>query len=495
MATTDTQQDPINAPMTYEQLQALAASQASSEIAGKNAPLTAEAGTLGTQETTARTNIGSEFGALMPYVQSSAQRVGAAEGQALTMEQQVFAAAGQRMNQLHQNMAAEAQQLAQQMGGPVSAGQFTQALAPYEQNMPNMQASGMLHGLGMAMSGAQEAEQFAGQVFPAMQTEQQANSDSYYNDQIKTLQGQIAANEGTKSELTNSKLGDLLQKERDFKLQTTQAKLDKLKSQRDWKVQQQQIASSKLSGKMSKAAAKRAGISLGLQEQSQKMSQKRLNAELQHMSVSERQAWARLGLSREALAARIQHQRATTKAGAARVSDSISKDAISMVQAAMGGGKPVSRTYRAYVPGGQGTNKFHTPPGAYWDPKKGNWYRIGHETMTPQQFNQLTGQGGAGSGAISDPNRLYDLVRGSLPQLGRKATVNLIRAQTNMKNWSPGKNMNYTGADLHSMPLGVLYGIAKDAGYPKVIRKAGRQALVDFIMSRVHNPGHPGANP
>jgi hypothetical protein len=474
--------------MTYEQLQALAASQAAASIGGENAPLSAESNTLADERARAAAGIQQEGQNLLPFVHQSAQDVEQAQGSALSAEQQIFATAGTRMNQLHQQQAQEAQQLAQQMGGPVSAGQFTQALQPYENSLGAIQGAGMLNAVGTGLNNAVESEQFAGQVFPALISEEGAKSDSFFNDQIKTLQDQIDKNSATSSDLTNSKLGDLLQQERAFTQSINQQKLAALQAKRQWAVEQQQIKSSKLSGSLSQAAAKRAGVSLQQRGQALNISAARTQADIQHMSNEDKAAAARLGISREALQARIQHQNATAKAGATRISDSISKDATSMVQAAMGGGKPVSRTYRAYVPGGQGTNKYKVPPGSYWDPKAGRWYRIGHETLTDQQFAQLSGTGGgAGQTAISDPNRLFDLVRGSLPQLGRKMTVNLIRAQTGQKNWSPGKQ-TYSGSDLQAMPIGELRGIGREFGFKGNFKN--RQALVDFLtVNQAHNPG------
>jgi hypothetical protein len=178
--------------------------------------------------------------------------------------------------------------------------------------------------------------------------------------------------------------------------------------------------------------------------------------------------------------------------GQAKLSLAASKDAASVVDAAMGGGKPVTLSHRDYLPGGKGS-VFSSHAGAYYDKQKKQYFKVLRETMTPAEWSQMSG--GPGDHPVHDPQRLYDLVRGTIPQLGRKATVNLIRAKTGMRGWAPGKNMAYTGASLQSMPLGALEGIARDAGFPRAIRKAGRQALVDFILARTHGPSNPGTNP
>src|SRR6266702_3047472 len=179
MAAAASDPNPVSTPMSYAELMAEAEQQAQAELQGQNAPLIAQEQTLGSQQQAAQKEIGSEFSDLMPYVQSSAQAVEQSQHDALAMEQSIFQAAGIRMNQMKQQQAEEAQQLAQQIGGPVAAGEFTSALSPYESQMPAQAAAGMLHGLGLAQADTNEAQQFAGQVFPALRTEDQAKSDSF----------------------------------------------------------------------------------------------------------------------------------------------------------------------------------------------------------------------------------------------------------------------------------------------------------------------------
>lgn len=490
MAAQTQNQNPINTPFNWEQIGKYAEEEATREITGLNAPLEAQVGTYGRQQEAAHKNIAAEGARLLPYVQGAAGQVTQAYGGALSMEQQVFSAAGTRMNQLHQQAAAEAQQLAQQVGGPVGTGQFTQALEPFEGAQNTLGAGEMLHSLGLAQAGVQEAQGYAGQVFPALITENEAKSDQYYKDQIKELQDQINKNAGTKSALVDQKKLELLQSERAFRQQILQNKMDRTKMKRDWKATQWAHKSSQLRDQLSIAAAKRAKIQLGLSERASARADRSLNASIAHMSRADRLAAQRLGLSKAEFAARLQHQKQTARVGAAKVSDAIQKDAISLIQAAMGGGKPVSRTYRAYVPGGAGKSKFAAPSGAYWDPKKGRWYRIGHETITPQEYQQITGEvTGAGGHPISDPNRMFRYMRGSLPQLGRKATINLIRAQLNVPKWNPGQRAAYVSGNLHGMPISELKGLARDNGYTGPLgKKASRQAIIDYLIHVTPTP-------
>jgi len=468
--------NPITTPMTYAQLQAEAEAQAAASISSQNAPLQAQVTTLGGQKTNAYQDIVQQGKALLPFVQSNANAVDQSEQNALSMEQSVFAAAGTRYNQLQQSQAAEAQQLAQQMGGPVSTGSFTQALEPYGAAIGNMQGAGMLNALGAAQQGTQEAHAFAGQVFPALMTEEEAKSDAFYNDQIKTLQNQIDANAGTKSDLVNKNLADLLDKERQFELNVKTQQMDKTKMARDWQVQQHSMHAQDLQEKLAKQAAKRAGISLGQRQQT-------INIERQHVSAEEKLAAQRMGLSVAEFQQRVQHEKQTARVGQARMSASLSKDAASAVQAAMaGGGKPVSHTTRDYIPKGS-LQYLQAQSGkmasAYYDAQASKkagypmYYRVVHETTMGPQAHPIT-----------DPNHLYNLIRGTYPQLGRKATINLIRAQTNMRGWSPGKQMQYTGSQLHSMTLPELEGLARDSGYKGKYGVKNRQAITDFLLHR-----------
>jgi hypothetical protein len=482
--------------MTWQQLQDMAAAQASAAIAGQNAPLTAQVGTLADQEARARQAISGMGGQLLPYVQYSAQDVQAAQNEALQQEQQIFAAAGTRMNQLHQQQANEAQTLAQQMGGPVSTGDFTSTLAPYETVMPEMQGSSMLHALGSAMTDTAEAQKFAGQVFPALITEQEAKSDSYFNDQIKTLQDQITKNSASKSDLVNKNLNDLLDKERTFELNIKQQKLDQLKTKRDWKIAQDEMAARHLSENLSKQAAKRADIGVAQRQQTINLEQKRL-------SVQQQMEAQRLGLSKAEFYARLQHQQQAAKVTQARESASVGKDALSVLQAAMGSNKPISMTHRAYIPGAKGPSALTPHPGAAYDPVKKQWYKVVHETMTAQDWSKTMGRGVmGGQTSISDPNRLFQIVRGTYPSLGRQRTIKLIQAQVpGAQSWQPGKKISYNGAELHRMTLPELVGVARDHGYKGNTGKSFRQSMTDYILGIIPNPNptpvpyQPGVNP
>jgi len=183
--------NPITTPYTIAQLQTLAQQQAASTITGEVAPLQSQVKTYQGEQAQARQDISQEGSQLLPYVNASAQAVQSSQDEATQQEMNVFAAEGTRMNQVHQQLAAQAQQLAQQMGGPVSTADFTQSIAPYEAQVPAAQAGGVLNALGVAQGNTEEAQAFAGQVFPALMTNEQAKSAAFFNDQTKTLNDPI----------------------------------------------------------------------------------------------------------------------------------------------------------------------------------------------------------------------------------------------------------------------------------------------------------------
>jgi hypothetical protein len=420
--------------MSYSQLMAEAEAQAQSETQGQNAPLIAQEQTLGSQQQGASNQIGSMFDQLMPYVQGSAQQVQQAKNDSLALEQSIFQAAGQRMNQLKQQQAEEAQQLAQQIGGPVATGEFTAALSPYESQMPAQAAANMMHGLGLAQADTEEAQQFAGQVFPALRTEQQAKSNSFFQDQIKTLQNQITQNEAGKSALTNSKLTDLLNNERSFRLNVAQAAEAKLKDKHDWQATQAQLHAD--------------DVRLGLSKQAAQLSKAGVTGKFQgkptiqaiHLDQEQKLAAQRMGISAAEFQARLQHSTESTKLQQQRLGIQQTKAGMTALDAAYDptNGKPVTMTTKTYIPkgslaevraiSGKTTN-------AHYDPQKKQYYQYERLTLTAKQWAQRRGY--TGTKPVTDPNQLFHLVRSEVPGLSRTAVIRMVRAKTGQENWSP----------------------------------------------------------
>lgn len=431
--------DPVNTPMTYAQLMQEAEQQAQSEIQGQVAPLQAQADTLTSQQAGAHAQIGQEFNQLQPFVGSQAQQLESYENNALAMEQSIFQAAGTRMNQLKQQQAAEAQQLAQQIGGPVSAGEFTQTLAPYEAEMPAQAASGMLHGLGIAAADVGEAHQFAGQVFPALRTEQETNSDNYFRGQIKTLQDQITQTEAGKSALTNSKLTDLLNNERSFKLNVAQAAEQKLKDKRDWEATKKQLGMDNVRLNLSKKASALsvAGVT-GKYKGKPTLAAQRQVAEIQHLNQQQKLEAQRMGISVAEFKARLQHSQESTALEQTRLKMEQAKAGMTVLDAAYDptNGKPISMTTKQYIPKGslEEVRAFKNNS-AHYDAQRHQWYTYQHLTMTAKQWAQRRGY--TGTTPVTDPNKLFHLVRSEVPGLSRKAVIQMVRAKTGQKNWSP----------------------------------------------------------
>lgn len=472
--------NPLTRPMTYEELQKQVADEVAAQISAENAPLQAQANTLTGQESTAQSELQAEQATLLPYIQSNAQAVDQANKDALSMEQSVFQAAGQRLNSLKQDAASEAQQLAQQIGGPVSTGEFTSTLDPYITAGAESGATNILHGLGISQANTQEAHQFAGQVFPAMMTEEQNRSRSYFEDQIKTLQDQMSQNAGAKSALIGQDLSDAIDKERTFELNLKSAALEKLKANRDWQATKLQLQhdSARLALSKKASAISESGVT-GVYKG-------RPTLEAMKLSADEKLAAQRLGLSEAEYKARLSKYTVSTKAARAKDLNTGTTNAMSIIDSAMNpnGGKPITMTVKTYIKKGSPmafrAESGKMGSGVHYDPQRKQWYTYQRVTQTPADWAK---QGGyTGPVPISDPNRLYDLVRGSVPDLPKKVVVQLVRAKTGQQNWSPGQKTSYTGNELQGLTRDELVGLASDRGLRRIGSNYSRQQLVDYIL-------------
>lgn len=469
----------VAAPQTWDQLWTQAQQQAGTEVGAQTAPLQASSTSLQGQEAGAEGQISNEFGQILPYVGASAQREEAFNNQSLQMEQGIFQAAGQRMNDLAQNRAAEAQQLAQKMGGPVATGEFLQGIAPYENAFPSMAAGEMLHSLGLSTAHAGEAEAFAGKVFPALETEEQAKSRSFFENQIKQNQDQINTLNASKSGLANDKLTSLVQNERQYELDLKNAALDRLKSNRDWQATQHQLKND--DARLALETAGTTGTYKG-----------KPTLENIKLTVSQQQAAERLGISEARLKQTIAKSTESSQIQQERLSAQVSKNGMSVIDAAMNPnkGRPITMTTKVNIPPGS-LAELRAESGkmsdAHYDPKTKSWYQYQRLTLSPQDWAKRGGY--SGTTPVSDPQQLFDLVRGSVPLLSPKAVVNLVRAKTGLKNWSPGQPSTYSGNDLGKMSQNQLKGIAEGRGW-KPGMGGTKQNLMDFILH--HNPAPAG---
>jgi hypothetical protein len=121
---------PITTVRTREQIGKAATAEVGEEIRGQVQPLEGEIGTLQDRSKATLEGIGKMFGGILPHVQAAAEAVEGSWNTAQNQQAKIFAAAGTRLNQLRQTRAQEAQAMAQQIGGPVSVGEFTEAVDP-----------------------------------------------------------------------------------------------------------------------------------------------------------------------------------------------------------------------------------------------------------------------------------------------------------------------------------------------------------------------------
>lgn len=227
-------QSGITTVRTPDQLNNIATSQVNDDINAQVAPLQSQYDTLGSQEGSTAAAIAKMFGTIQPAVQQSADAVKGSYDEAESRQQAIFTQATKQLNDLRQGQAQKAQALAQEIGGPVAMGEFDAGLPEQQESLANLGSGQMLHTLAYAQAGEQEAQDFAGKVFPLVQTEQQAQSRKYFEDQKKTISDQIAQIKSTAgSKLTEAK-NTLLTNERTYALQQAQNALDKIKADHDW---------------------------------------------------------------------------------------------------------------------------------------------------------------------------------------------------------------------------------------------------------------------
>jgi hypothetical protein len=224
----------ITAVRTPDQITADVTRQVESAISDAEAPLKSQIGTLGSNRDAAIAGINQMFGNVLPYVQAGAQQTESSYHTAEQTQQQIYSAANQRLNELTQSRAQSAQALAQQMGGPVAVGEFTDAVDPAASAYAVEGGGQMLHTLAYGQADVGAANAFAGRVFPLVQTEQTAEARQHYETQIKEIQDQISQLESQKSSQINKGVSDAMIAERQYALQKAQQSLEEVKAKHDW---------------------------------------------------------------------------------------------------------------------------------------------------------------------------------------------------------------------------------------------------------------------
>ena len=185
--------------------------------------------------------IGKMFGDLMPYAQNAAKFVGDYYDASLAREQNIYEQAQGRLSMIRAQRAAEAQQFAQQTGGPVNVEAFLAPLNTSMVELPNAQQNTLFHSNMLAQGGVQEAEAWAGRVFPMIRVEQEQQLRAEFQARINAAQKEIDRIKAEASTREQTRLEELQQQEREYKLEQARLALDRLKADRDYRATQQQL--------------------------------------------------------------------------------------------------------------------------------------------------------------------------------------------------------------------------------------------------------------
>lgn len=189
--------------------------------------------------------LGNLYGSLMPYVQGAAKFTSDWYERGLAQEKGIYEQAIGRLNAIRAQRGAQAQRMAQLLGGPVNVEAFLSPLNTSMAELPNAQANTLFHSNALSQAGVQEAEAFAGRVFPLMRVEQEKQIRNDFGQRIRDLQDTIARIKAGAVGRTQTRLDELTQREREYQLQQEQMRLERLKADRDWRLAQSQEADNK----------------------------------------------------------------------------------------------------------------------------------------------------------------------------------------------------------------------------------------------------------
>lgn len=470
MATTTSTTQPTP---TEDQLRKQAETQIGSEISGETAPYQSQIGSLQSRETSSLQQIGQMFGNIQPSVEQGAAAVKDAYDQAQQAQQGIFAAATQRLAQLKQGRAQEAQALAQEMGGPVAVGEFTSSIDPAQESLAGYAPNALIHSLGNAQAGVQEAQAFSGKVFPLLRTEEEGKARGTFEAQIKEAQDAINAIEGQKTSRTNTRFAELQSKQHQYDLDAANHALDVLKANRDWQATLRSLHNDEARIKIAQQQQRLENKRFGLES-------KKTTAEIIHLSAADKLAARQMGLSEKEFSQRIKQIDASRKLSVQRQTTAQQKFAAEIVDAATNPqpGKTVTQTQKVYMDSQQarmaalrnpasgityetGPKTPDHPDGKYWYVLKD--VKTAAPTMTP----------------VSDPQKLYDLLVGY--KIPASMALKLVKARLGLQNFTPGKT-NYTHDELGAMPFNEVRGIAMRLGFrPDPKNPRTKQQILDFI--------------
>jgi hypothetical protein len=228
-------------PTTVDTPAVQAGAEVGQQISEEVAPFETDIGRAERDQAASLEALTKMYSGLLPFAQSSAKFVGDYYQQGLANEQSIFDQAVGRLNDLKQQRSAEAQDMAQKIGGPVNVNSFLAPLNTSLVELPNAAATSLFHANALAQGGVQEAEAFAGRVFPMMRVEQEKQVRLETQQKIQELKDNINRIKSSKGSRTQTRYDELVQRQHEYQLEQQQLKLDRLKADRDWRLQQQQL--------------------------------------------------------------------------------------------------------------------------------------------------------------------------------------------------------------------------------------------------------------
>jgi hypothetical protein len=462
---------PLQTPLTPEQLLKQAQDQVGGEIDQAIQPLNTQLGQIGAAQGTAGQNLDKLFGGLLPYVQGSADSVRDSHAAAQEKEQAIFQAAQGNLANLARQRAQEAQTLAQQIGGPIAAGTFTEGVTPNQQYLASVGSGQLMHGLAMGEAGNELAQSFAGKVFPLVKTEQAAQLTRLFENQKKEIQDQIAQLQGGKGKAVNARLADLQTKEREYQLNVIQSKLDQTKAAHDWTATKRTLANddARLKIAQQEAANQRAQLTGKIGGKPTQQA-KELNANIAHMSAQDKATARQLGLSEKEFAARQVEALAKGKEAKARADLQMQSLAMQVIDSATNPKQGASITQT--VPTEVTASSAALNKNAYAQKAADgsvHWF-IDRKVTIP----------GASTVPIQDPQKLYEMLMGY--KVPASMAIKLVKSKLGTPDFVPGK-MNYSTKQLNSMPFSEMRGIAIALGFkPDPRNPQTRKQIVNYIL-------------
>lgn len=463
---------------TDQQLRDQAASQVADEIAAATSPIQGEISTLEGNQAGALSQIGGLFTQLQPSVQQGAQFIQDTYSVGQANQGAILNAATQRLNQLKNQRAAEAQTLAQQMGGPVAIGEFTEAVDPSMEWLAALGPGQMLHTNAYAQADVAEAGAFAGRVFPLIRIEEEAKTRDYFQDQVKELRKSIRDIESRRTSAVNSRFLELQREERQYELDKAELELSKLRADRDWKASLATIKAEQARIAIAKQEQARLDAQVtGVYKGKPTLSSKELTAQINHMTKSDKLEADRLGLQKDEY---ILRKNELIKQGQQQAKkDKLADQQLAMEivdSATTGQSKVVKQTVTTQVDRRTAltnTKAYGVVVGKNPDGTDIVEYFIDREVTVPIQART----------PMTDPQKLFNLlVSYDIPPTMAR---NIVRRKLDMPTYQPGKT-SYSSKELKNMPFSQLRSIAIQTGWqPDPKNPLTRKELIGVINSRL----------